>query len=68
MYFDSKPCAVCGSKVELHARKDPPIPDTDGPVGPAGGVVGDADPTVDQRVCTNADCPTNTEGSTRPTP
>ena len=58
MYADSKPCTVCGSPVELRPREvDPPDPDT--PVGPADGVVGTADPTVDERVCTNPDCPTN---------
>ncbi len=67
MYFDTKPCAVCGSDVQLRARHDPPTPASDGPVGPSDGVVGGGDPTVDERVCTNADCPTNTgTGATRP--
>lgn len=52
MYFDSKPCAVCGSQVELRPR--------DG--GPRAGAVPGAgehepDATVDERVCTNPDCP-----------
>jgi len=62
MYFDTRPCAVCGSEVELRARETPPEADDSGPVGPADGVVGDADSTVDQRVCTNPDCPTNRGG------
>ncbi len=62
MYFDSSPCQVCGSDVELRARDSPPVGDVDEPVGPADGVVGDADSTVDERVCTNVDCPTNQGG------
>jgi hypothetical protein len=63
MYFDTKPCSVCGSEVELRARESAPE-DASGPVGPTDGVVGDADSTVDERVCTNADCPTNQPGAT----
>jgi hypothetical protein len=48
MYADHKPCAGCGSAVELHARTG------------STGRVAEADPTVDERVCTNPDCPTNT--------
>ena len=59
MYFDTKPCGVCGSEVELRARETPPQEETSGPVGEADGVVGDADSTVDERVCTNPECPTN---------
>jgi hypothetical protein len=62
MYFDTKPCAVCGSEVELRARQSPPQGTLDGPVGEADGVVGDADSTVDERVCTNPDCPTHQGG------
>lgn len=65
MYFDSKPCAVCGSEIELRARRPSDDSDgagTSGPVGEPDGVVGDADPTVDERVCTNADCPTRNAG------
>jgi hypothetical protein len=58
MYFDTKPCAVCGSEVELRARQQPPE-EGSGPVGEPDGVVGDADSTVDERVCTNSRCPTN---------
>ena len=59
MYFDSKPCAVCGSEVRLEPHQPPDAAAVDGPVGPADGVVGTADPTVDDRVCTNPDCPTH---------
>lgn len=64
MYYDEKPCAVCGSQVRLHAREPHGVTEPDGPVGPADGVVGGGDPTVDERVCTNADCPTNATGAT----
>ncbi|GAA1159736.1 hypothetical protein [Nocardioides aquiterrae] len=47
MYTDHKPCAVCGSPVELQARTG------------GGDRVAEADPTVDERICTNPDCPTN---------
>ena len=60
MYFDNDPCAVCGSEVELRAREPGEAARaSSGPVGPADGVVGDADATPDERVCTNPDCPTN---------
>jgi hypothetical protein len=62
MYFDTKPCSVCGSEVTLRARDTPPVRDEAGPGGPVGerdGVVGEADTTVDERVCTNAGCATN---------
>ncbi|WP_028655483.1 hypothetical protein [Nocardioides sp. J54] len=62
MYFDTKPCQVCGSQVELRAG-GPERADLSEPVGPADGVVGDGDSTPDERVCTNADCPTNQAGS-----
>ena len=58
MYFDTKPCAVCGSEIELRPA-EPDRGDADMPVGPADGVVGGADPTVDERVCRNPACPTN---------
>lgn len=61
MYFDSKPCSVCGSDVELRPAQVPD--DAGGPVGPADGFVGDADSTIDERVCTNPDCPTHREAS-----
>lgn len=48
MYFDNKPCQVCGSDVDLTARRSAGETEPDG--------------TVDERVCTNADCPTNTGG------
>ena len=59
MYFDTKPCSVCGSDVELRPAQVPDDPDdTADPVGPQEGYVGDADSTPDERVCTNPDCPT----------
>jgi hypothetical protein len=64
MYFDTKPCQVCGADVELRARRTPPV--DDGRVGPEDGVVGDADSTVDERVCTNPDCPTHTDDRQAP--
>jgi hypothetical protein len=61
MYFDNDPCEVCGSEVRLEPRApgDAGSSGRGAPVGPADGVVGDADSTVDRRVCTNPDCPTN---------
>lgn len=58
MYYDSKPCEVCGSEVELRAAR-PEAGEPGSPVGPADGVVGGGDPTVDERVCLNPRCPTN---------
>lgn len=66
MYFDTKPCQVCGSDVELRARESSPDAGTHGRVGPTDGVVGDADSTVDERVCTNRDCPTHTSAAREP--
>jgi hypothetical protein len=48
MYFDSRPCRVCGAEVELRAR-------TGDEVQPGK----DPDGTVDERICTNSDCPTH---------
>ena len=59
MYFDSEPCHVCGSKVTLRAGQPEESSETDGPVGPRAGYVGAGDETVDDRICTNPDCPTN---------
>jgi hypothetical protein len=58
VYVDNAPCAVCGSEVRLrpHPGSDG---DSDAPVGPVGGVVGEADETVDVRQCTNPDCPSH---------
>ena len=64
MYFDTKPCTVCGAEVTLRSRETPPAADATGVVG----VVGTADATVDERVCTNADCPTNSGNEGAPTP
>ena len=62
MYYDVKPCRVCGSEVELKAADPADIPEPDGPVGPEEGYVGGGDPTVDRRICTNPECPTNRAG------
>lgn len=59
VYVDERPCEVCGSRVRLRARDGADVVEPDGPVGPADGVVGGADPTVDERVCSNPDCPTH---------
>jgi hypothetical protein len=59
VYFDNKPCAVCGSEVELRARETAKAPETE-PVGPKDGVVGAGDDTPDERVCTNRECPSHT--------
>jgi hypothetical protein len=58
MYADNKSCEVCGAAVELRPRR---VHDADPgePVGPADGVVGSGDPTVDERWCTNPDCPSH---------
>ena len=69
VYEDEKPCQVCGSAVRLRAREDVGAAEaaSDGPVGPPDGVVGAGDEPVDQRVCQNPDCPTNTRsGGPRP--
>jgi hypothetical protein len=58
VYADAKPCQQCGSEVRLEAR-EPDREDGSQPVGPADGVVGTADPTVDRRVCTNRACPSH---------
>jgi hypothetical protein len=59
IYFDTKPCQVCGADVELRPRGAADAPGGGGSVGPADGVVGDADSTIDARICTNADCRTH---------
>lgn len=61
MYFDEKPCQVCGSEVRLRARDGSDVVEPGGPVGPSDGVVGGTDPTVDERVCTNPDCRTHAQ-------
>jgi hypothetical protein len=58
MYFDSRPCDVCGSEVRLAAREAPVVAPGD-QVGNPDGFVGDGDSAVDERVCTNPACPTN---------
>jgi hypothetical protein len=65
MYFDSQPCQVCGADVELRPHETARA-DAGRPVGPSDGVVGDADSTVDERLCTNPDCPTHTRTDVEP--
>jgi hypothetical protein len=60
MYFETRPCAVCGSEVTLRPREAPPADDAAGAVGSPTAVVGAGDSTVDERVCTNSQCRTNT--------
>ena len=48
MYFDNRPCDVCGSEVRLQAH--------------TGLSKGEADGGPDERVCTNPECATNTSG------
>ncbi|MBM9461576.1 hypothetical protein JK386_16870 [Nocardioides sp. zg-536] len=67
MYDDNRPCAVCGAEVELRARTDRPTEEP-GKVGPREGYVGDGDSTVDLRVCTDPECPTNRTDDTAPSP
>ena len=56
MYADHQPCRSCGAEVRLRAR--------DG-VRPRSGRHPDG--TVDERVCTNPDCPTRDGGPESPT-
>lgn len=51
MYFDNRPCDVCGSEVRLKAH--------DGSTPLRGP---DPDGTVDERVCTNPDCASHQDG------
>lgn len=62
MYDDHRPCRICGARVEVGAR-EPDRADLSSPVGPADGVVGSGDPTVDRRTCTNDDCPSHQDES-----
>jgi hypothetical protein len=48
VYFDNKPCRVCGSEVRLEAHDGRPPSEERDPDG-----------TVDVRVCTNPDCATH---------
>ena len=54
MYSDVKPCEVCGSDVRLEGDPELRVTSPDGP--------------LDERVCTNPQCPTNagTEGAPQP--
>lgn len=59
MYFDSQECRVCGAGVEIQSHES---------AKPRMGK--DPDGSVDVRVCTNPECPTNkepqAEGAARP--
>ncbi|GEP35105.1 hypothetical protein NSZ01_28730 [Nocardioides szechwanensis] len=58
MYFDNLPCTVCGADIELRAHDASEVRSEKNPDG-----------TVDLRVCTNPDCPTNTStDADAPTP
>ena len=59
MYTDVKPCAVCGSEIRL----EPHTPD-DGTETVHRKLI--ADPVVDDRICTNASCPSNAGGPDAP--
>jgi len=50
MYFDNKPCAQCGAEVDLSAARS-----VEGTSEPDG--------TIDKRICTNPECPTNRPSS-----
>jgi hypothetical protein len=45
MYHDNRPCDVCGSEVRLTSHRTL--------------TVHEPDDTVDERICTNPGCPTN---------
>ena len=62
MYSDYDDCAVCGAQVRLRPHPGVSGKVGDGPAGPADGVVGGGDPTVDLRDCTNEDCPSRRPG------
>jgi hypothetical protein len=49
MYFDNKPCEVCGAEIELSPAAS--VEDTSAP-----------DATIDTRTCTNPECPTRRAG------
>jgi len=52
VYFDNKPCRVCGSEVRLRDHREGSETEPDG--------------TIDERVCTNDDCPTRRGGADAP--
>jgi hypothetical protein len=55
MYFDNRPCQVCGSQVRLRTHT-------------TATTRAEPDATVDDRVCTNPDCATNAADRTAETP
>ena len=54
MYSDTRPCEVCGSEVRLTENRTPTYTA--------------ADDTVDERICTNPECETNTGDRTADSP
>lgn len=58
MYFDNDPCQVCGADIELRAHDGSQVRSGTNPDG-----------TVDLRVCTDPECPTNkSDDADAPTP
>ncbi|HWJ09548.1 MAG TPA: hypothetical protein VNS46_09255 [Nocardioides sp.] len=53
MYFDAKPCRVCGARVELRPREPGTTP---------AARDHDPDATVDERVCTDSSCASHADG------
>jgi hypothetical protein len=53
MYFDVRPCATCGGEVDLEPR------DTPAAVDRRDSADHPPDAVVDERVCTNPDCPSH---------
>jgi len=54
VYFDNKPCQVCGAEVDLRPRTTLGVAEPDG--------------TVDERICTNPECETNTRRGEKDAP
>jgi len=50
MYYDNKPCAACGAEVDLSPAR-------------SVEVTTEPDGTIDQRTCTNPECPADRAGS-----
>lgn len=58
MYFDTKPCQVCGAEVEIRPHS----------ADEGDAKVGDPDGSPDERVCTNSSCATHDDREDAPTP
>lgn len=50
MYSDSKPCQVCGARVELRPHQTDEVAEPDG--------------TIDERICTDPECETHRTDAT----